>query len=383
MKILISTDQYEYQVSGVTSSVVLLRDELRRLGHEVRILALSPTYRSFEKDGDFFISSFHVPVYPDARMSLRRKGPLINKIIAWKPDIVHVQTEFSTRKLATRVIRELGIPFVVTCHTVYEDYIGYFCPSKRIGKYIIRRLSNRYYNPANALVVPSDKLRKTEQGYKVSCPITVIPTGIELDRFSRRISHEEKEQLLAKYGLTPGKTLVSVCRLAAEKNLDEIVSYMPALLRADPEVKLLIVGDGPHRSELEKHVREAGVEKNVVFAGMIDRYEVYKYYQAGDIFVCASTSESQGLTYVEALSSGLPLVCRRDDCLVGVLDNGKNGYQYETETEFVRGVMHILDDRELAHNMQLHSLENAEGFGAETFGRRMEQLYLDVLSGEI
>lgn len=102
MKILISTDQYEYQVSGVTSSVVLLRDELRRLGHEVRILALSPTYRSFEKDGDFFISSFHVPVYPDARMSLRRKGPLINKIIAWKPDIVHVQTEFSTRKLAQR-----------------------------------------------------------------------------------------------------------------------------------------------------------------------------------------------------------------------------------------------------------------------------------------
>lgn len=101
--------------------------------------------------------------------------------------------------------------------TVYEDYIGYFCPSKRIGKYIIRRLSNRYYNPANALVVPSDKLRKTEQGYKVSCPITVIPTGIELDRFSRRISHEEKEQLLAKYGLTPGKTLVSVCRLAAER----------------------------------------------------------------------------------------------------------------------------------------------------------------------
>ena len=383
MKILISTDQYEYQVSGVTSSVVLLRDELRRLGHEVRILALSPTYRSFEKNGDFFISSFHVPVYPDARMSLRRKGPLINKIIAWKPDIVHVQTEFSTRKLATRVIRELGIPFVVTCHTVYEDYIGYFCPSKRIGKYIIRRLSNRYYNPANALVVPSDKLRKTEQGYKVSCPITVIPTGIELDRFSRRISHEEKERLLAKYGLTPGKTLVSVCRLAAEKNLDEIVSYMPALLRADPEVKLLIVGDGPHRSELEKHVREAGVEKNVVFAGMIDRYEVYKYYQTGDIFVCASTSESQGLTYVEALSSGLPLVCRRDDCLVGVLDNGKNGYQYETETEFVRGVMHILDDRELAHNMQLHSLENAEGFGAETFVRRMEQLYLDVLSGEI
>ncbi len=383
MKILISTDQYEYQVSGVTSSVVLLRDELRRLGHEVRILALSPTYRSFEKNGDFFISSFHVPVYPDARLSLRRKGPLIKKIIAWKPDIVHVQTEFSTRKLATRVIRELGIPFVVTCHTVYEDYIGYFCPSKRIGRYIIRRLSNRYYNPASALVVPSDKLRRTEQGYNVSCPITVIPTGIELERFSRRISREEREQLLARYGLTAGKTIVSVCRLAAEKNLDEIVSYMPALLRADPEIKLLIVGDGPHRTELERHVGEVGAAKNVVFAGMINCTEVYKYYQTGDIFVCASTSESQGLTYVEALSSGLPLVCRRDDCLCGVLDDGENGYQYETETEFVRGVMRILSDRELAHDMQLRSLENAEAFGAETFGRRMEQLYLDVLSGEI
>ena len=157
---------------------------------------------------------------------------------------------------------------------------------------------------------------------------------------------------------------------------------MPALLRADPEIKLLIVGDGPHRAELERHVGEVGVTKNVVFAGMINRAEVYKYYQTGDIFVCASTSESQGLTYVEALSSGLPLVCRRDDCLCGVLDDGENGYQYETETEFVRGVMRILSDRELAHDMQLRSLENAEAFGAETFGRRMEQLYLDVLSGE-
>ena len=382
MKILISTDQYEYQISGVTSSVVLLRDELRRLGHEVRILALSPTYRSFEKDGDFYISSFHVPVYPDARLSLRRKGPLIKKIIAWKPDIVHVQTEFSTRKLATKVIRELGIPFVVTCHTVYEDYISYFCPSKRIGKYIIRRLSNRYYNPASALVVPSDKLRRTEQGYNISCPITVIPTGIELERFSQRISREEREQLIKRYDLTDGKTIVSVCRLAAEKNLDEIVGYMPALLRADPEIKFLIVGDGPHRAELERRVSDSGLEDSIVFTGMVNHAEVYKYYQVGDIFVCASTSESQGLTYVEALSSGLPLVCRRDDCLVGVLDGGKNGYAYETEEEFVRGVTRILSDRELAESMRLHSLENATAFGREAFGRRMEQLYLDVLEGE-
>ena len=117
---------------------------------------------------------------------------------------------------------------------------------------------------------------------------------------------------------------------------------------------------------------------------MIDRYEVYKYYQTGDIFVCASTSESQGLTYVEALSSGLPLVCRRDDCLVGVFRQREKRLSVRDRdrictwgscTSSTTASLHIICSF-IRSKMQ-------RGFGAETFGRRMEQLYLDVLSGEI
>ena len=244
MKILISTDEYEYQINGVTNSVVALRDELRKLGHDVRVLALSPNHKSYFKNNDYYISSVHVPIYPDARFSFKWNDKLLNDIVEWKPDIVHVQTEFSSRILANKVIRKLNVPFVMTCHGMYEDYIKYFCPSKKIGKKIIKRLSNKYYNSSKTLVVPSNKLKVKEIEYKIKCPIEIIPTGIELSKYQKKLSIKEKNEILDKLNLkNTNKYIVTVCRLGVEKNIDEILEYLPDLIKIDNEIKFIIVGD--------------------------------------------------------------------------------------------------------------------------------------------
>lgn len=380
MKILISTDEYEYQINGVTNSVVALRDELRELGHDVRILALSPNNKSFVKNNDYYISSIHVPIYPDARFSFKWHDKLLKDIVEWHPDIVHVQTEFSSRILANKVIKKLNIPYVMTCHGMYEDYIKYFCPSKKLGKFIIKKLSNKFYNSSKTLVVPSKKLKSKEEEYKIKCPIEIIPTGIELNKYQKKLSLKEKQQILKQLNLEDSnKYIVTVCRLGVEKNIDEILDYMPDLLKKDKQIKFIIVGDGPYKKNLKNKVNKLNLNNYVIFTGMIKPDEVYKYYQLGNIFVCASTSESQGLTYVEALANGLPMVCKKDECLEEIIDNGVNGFIFKNKDEFINSILKIINDKKLEEKMGKISFEKSNDFNKKEFGLKMEKLYKKIL----
>ena len=157
-----------------------------------------------------------------------------------------------------------------------------------------------------------------------------------------------------------------------EKQIDELLRGMKALLSKRQDVVLLIVGGGPARGSLEQLAKELGIERSVQFAGMVNPNEVADYYKLGDIFTCASTSETQGLTYIEAMASGLPLVCRKDPCLYGVLEEGGNGYSYESIGQFVSGVERLLDEKEIFENARQHSRKIAEEYGTKRFGKRVE-----------
>lgn len=380
MKILISSDVYEYQTSGATNSIIALRDELRKLGHDVRMLVLSPNGRSFFRNGSYYIASKPIPIYPGARISLRVHDKLMREIIEWRPDIVHAQTEFSSKILANRIVKVLNIPLVITCHALYEDYTKYFCPSRTLGKKIIKIMSNKIYNPAKTLIVPSDKLKIVEEGYGIRCPIEIIPSGINLDIYKKRLSTKEKVKILSELGLqNSNKYLVTVCRLAAEKNIDELLRYLPTLIKRDKDIKLIIVGDGPYKTKLVKEINKLNISDHVVFTGAVSGDEIYKYYQLGNIFVSASTSETQGLTYIEALASGMPMVCKKDKCLDGVIEKGANGFVFENETEFTEGVLSIFNNKVLMSKMHKSSLEKSDDFSKEEFGLRVESLYKKIL----
>lgn len=154
---------------------------------------------------------------------------------------------------------------------------------------------------------------------------------------------------------------------------------MKNLLIKDNNLVLLIVGDGPFRKELEKKAKEISIDENVIFTGMINPKDIHKYYKLGDIFVSASQSETQGLTYLEALASGLPAVCKEDLCLRKVIINSYNGFLYKNSNEYLEAIEIILNDNNLYKRMSHNARKVVEEYSEKSFGRQVESIYLNQL----
>ena len=378
MKILVASDSYK-QINGVSNSVSMLVQGLREKGHQVKVLSLSADRTSYKDGDDYYIASVDARIYPDMRISVARWDDLIDELVSWKPDIAHIQTEFSANYLAMRVVKKCRIPYVMTSHTNYEEFLKNQKFNAMLSRILTREFERIVYGKANALIVPSFKVQELVELYKVSCPVVVIPTGIELKDVL--LPKEEKAALLRQYGVKDnGKVLVSVSRISKEKNIDELIGFMPALLEKDPEITLLIVGGGPHLEKLREKVEKLDLQDSVRFTGMIPSDEVNRYYRLGDIFVSGSTFETQGLTYLEALANALPLVCREDKCLINIISEGKNGFTYTDEETYVRHILTILHDRELQQEMAEESERKSYRFSKDVFIGSVEELYEDVIA---
>ena len=377
MKVLITTDWYEPVINGVVTSVMNLSRKLRERGHEVKILTLSRTCHSYIEGDVIYAGSIGMGcIYPQARVKIPTvAGDYMEMLLDWKPDIVHSQCEFSTFFLAKKIASELHIPIVHTYHTVYEDYTHYFSPQKAWGRNIVQLMTRKLANAVETLIAPSDKIRKILEGYQVSCPVEIIPSGISLEKYQACKEEDWREKIRAQLGIPQDAlVLVYVGRMAKEKNIEELLEYQQEAEKYG--VILLLVGDGPHLPELKKKAEELKVTEHVIFTGMIAPEEVGHYYQAGDLFVSASTSETQGMTYAEALAGGIPLLCRRDGCLEQVVTNGENGWQYDDREDFLGRIREWKGMSEDAKSrMQDKAGDSAEEFSSGNFVGRVEKIY--------
>lgn len=377
MKILITTDVFMPTVNGVVTSVLILYEQLKKQGHEVRILTLSNNRKSKRDRDVYYIGAVPALLYPNARMTIRIHHRYISELINWKPDIIHTQTEFSTYFFARKIAKKLNIPMVHTYHTMYEDYAHYFVKNKRLGRICVAAYSRLLLSKAEAVVIPTQKVQNVLEKYGVHKEMLRIPTGIPLTRFSNILPESKKLEMKESLHIQKDDcVLVTIGRLGKEKNVQELIKFMKSLIQLKSNVKLLIVGDGPYRRDLEAEVSLLGLEQVVLFAGMVSPDKVPDYYQLGDVFVNASTTETQGLTYIEAMASGLPLLCRRDECLTGVIDQCWNGFMYETEKEFIEYVTTIIDNPICKQQMMENAKEKSKEYAAENFSAAIEKAYL-------
>ena len=382
MKVLITTDLYTTNTNGVVTSVHNLMEELERKGHEVRVLTVSERLRSHKEKNVYYIKSVPLgAVYPDVRMPISYRHRYLRELIAWKPDVIHSQCECFTYQFAGYISKKTHAPIVHTYHTLYEQYVTYVFPSQRIGAYFVGVLSRLRLRKAEAIVAPTQKVESVLKTYGIRNPIHVIPSGIALEQHKERISPEERQAQRSALGIPQDHTvLLNLGRLGTEKNLTELIQLFALALRHQDTLTLLIVGDGPAKNELEELAQNLGIRERVIFTGMVDPTEVHKYYQLGDVFVSASTSETQGLTYIEAAANGLPLLCRRDPCLDGVLVEGKNGSEYEAEQEFCDLLDTILNNPGWYHDASLSSAQIASEYDKNQFADKIEDVYKAVLS---
>ncbi|MFI3215054.1 MAG: glycosyltransferase family 4 protein [Eubacteriales bacterium] len=336
MKILIASDFYKPTINGVVTSILNLKEGLELLGHEVRVLTLSTSIKTYEEDGVYYISSINAEkIYPDARFTIPNKKKAIEDIIEWGPDVIHTQNEFSTFFMARIIAKELSIPIVHTYHTVYTDYTHYFFKSKKVGKTVVLICTKLLGRSVSTIIAPTEKIYKILKRYGVKCPVTTIPSGISLENFYVEIDKKECEEIKRNLRIPENHlTLLSVSRIGREKRVDELIQYMKRL--KGENISLVIVGDGPEREKLQRLVKKSGLSNQVKFTGMIAPSQVPTYYKMADLFVSASTSEAQGLTYIESLAAGTPILCKQDDCLDGVLEEMKNGYAFINEAEFLQ-----------------------------------------------
>lgn len=375
MKILITTDYYLPAVNGVVTSVVNLKKELEHRGHDVRILTLSPNHHSYIENDVYYIGSLDISwFYPNTRFKLHLRRHILTDIQNWKPDIVHSQCEFSTYSYAKKISRHCKAPLIHTYHTVYEDYTHYFCPSKRLGKNLVSMFSRHILDSTDLVIAPSQKVDNLLKDYHVHTPISVVPTGIDIDRFaaipvSNMIQLKKKQFGISEYDLT----LLYIGRLAKEKNLRELLSMVAKI--NDLPVKLLIVGDGPDRHDLEEFCKVPELRDKVSFVGMIAPSQVNVYYHLGDVFVNTSTSETQGLTYIEAMAAGLPMLCKKDRCLDDLIIDGCNGWQFTSEAEFEDRVRYLYFNSSLRREMGDFSATHVRKFSTQHFAEHMEELY--------
>ncbi|MGN0907922.1 MAG: glycosyltransferase, partial [Bullifex sp.] len=353
---------------------------LERKGHDVKVLTLSESVSTHIKDNVIYIGSMSMDrIYPDIRVKHPVNRRFIQDLIDWKPDVIHTNTEFSTYKLAKDISRKTNAPMIHTYHTDYEDYVHYLALSKKMGKPIVKAYIKHVTSYMQAIIAPTEKTKLQLQGYGIKKKIIVIPTGLDLTKYNAPVSEEETEMMRKRHGIRKDvPTLIFVGRLGKEKNLLEVINYLSDYREHD--YQFLIVGDGPDRKTIEQQIATTGLAPKTVFTGMVSQDDIAKYYRLGSIFVSASQSETQGLTYIEALSSGLPLLCKKDECLDNVLLEGETGWSFTCEEEFKKHLTYFIEHPEEGMKMRTRAKEFADtNFSSDAFASRVLEIYEDAV----
>lgn len=379
MKIGLFTDTYFPQVSGVATSIKTLRDQLIAQGHQVYIFTTTDPHAESpaDEEGIYRFPSVPFVSFTDRRITFAGWVKVLRIAKKLNLDIVHNQTEFSLGAMGKMVARELDIPCLHTYHTMYQDYLHYIANGHVLRPKDVAKLAHLYLKNMDGVIAPSERVLHTLESYDVKAPIRVIPTGVNLQLYGQDDSQETLEQLRAHWGYTE-KTpvLLSLSRLAFEKNIQTLINAMPDILAKEARAQLLIVGDGPARHSLERQVNEMHLNEHVQFAGQVDNDKVHYYYKMANVFVSASDSESQGLTYDEALASDLPIVVMRSPYTDELIDDPAIGLSFQSRAGLVNGALRYLhnppsEEARSKRQAKLHDIS------AEFFGQRVVKFYHD------
>ena len=379
MRIGLFTDTYFPQVSGVATSIRTLKTELEKLGHKVFIFTTTDKDVNRYEDWQIIrIPSVPFFAFKDRRVAYRGFSNALEIARQYQLDIIHTQTEFSLGLLGIWIAKELRIPVVHTYHTQYEDYVHYLAKGMVIRPSMVKYIVRGFMSDLDGVICPSEIVYDLLVGYKIKAEKRVIPTGIDLAKFDRpELLREDIKKLRFKLGIAEDEVmLLSLSRISYETNIQAIVEALPMVLEENAKVKLVIVGDGPYAEDLKALVAQLHIEDSVIFTGMIAPSDTALYYKAADFFISASTSETQGLTYLESLASGTPIIAHGNPYLDNVISDKTFGTLYYESRDLAGAILEAIlatpdmDEKKLADKLYEISAEN--------FGRRIYEFYLDL-----
>lgn len=372
MNIGFFTDTYFPQVSGVSTSVKLLRDELVRQGHNVIIFTTTDPAAKPEI-GVVRLPSIPFINYDDRRIAYSGFDRCLKIARQNELDIVHTHTEFSLGMAGKYVASRMKIPNVHTYHTMYENYTHYILQGHLIHASHVRYLSKLYCNQTQGIITPSKLTHDTLRNYGISEKIEIIPTGVKIPLYS----DENRVQVREELGLAPSDiVLLSLSRVSKEKKIDEVIAAFPEIKEKVPNVRLVIAGDGPILDDLKQISKERNL--GIIFVGGVEHDQVDRYYQMADLYINASDSESQGLTYLEAFANRLPIIARRNPYLESIMPNENFGALFDDENTLVETALDFLQKKE-TQTLQVIDQKQLRKLSSEYFGECVAGFYQEVI----
>ncbi|MGB4984629.1 MAG: RecX family transcriptional regulator, partial [Erysipelotrichaceae bacterium] len=307
----------------------------------------------------------------------------INDIKEMNLDIIHVHSEFGIGLYARIMAKMFNIPIISTYHTTYEDYTHYINflhidAMEGIAKKTFYHISKFAANTTMAIITPSQKTKDLLRSYGIEKPIHVIPTGINLEKFKLHDDTlENVKKLKEKYHLTNEIVLLFVGRLAIEKDVETLLKGF-ALLPDNANFKFVIVGGGPNSDSLQQLAQNLNIKDKVIFTGKIPSADIATYYHLADVFASASTTETQGITFIEALSSGLCVLAKDKEVVSDLVYEGKTGFIFNDSQEFCDKLLQfgaIEDKKALVNNC----LEVVNNYDLDHFYHNIINLYTNII----
>ena len=389
MRIGLFSDTYLPEVNGVATSTATLKNELEKHGHTVYVVTTKVGLGKYEwEDNILRLAGIELKFLYGYSLTSPIHLNAYNEIKKLDLDLIHVQTEFGVGIFAYICAASLNIPIVSTYHTTYEDYTHYvnFINSKTVdkaAKNLVAKLSKLYGDNSTQVITPSEKTKQMLLGYGVKSDIYVVPTGLDIKRFDPAITSEQrKQELRASMNIAMDDCLiVFVGRIAEEKSIDIVIKAFSYLKGVNDKIKLVIVGGGPQVEQLQQLAKELDVSDRVIFAGKKPQSEVPAYYHFADAFVSASLTETQGMTYVEALASGLMVFARYDKVLDDLLIDGQTGYFFEDSKDLADKLDAFSRfSKEEKINRRTMCIEQAKPYDQDIFYEKIMQVYQKAIA---
>ena len=382
MRIALFTETYLPYISGVVTHVKLLKDGLEKLGHTVLVVAADPdTRHHYIRDGVLHCPAKTLKRIYDYGLAAPYSRRRLKMIREFNPDIIHIHTEFGVGLSAIHIAKALRVPLVYTLHTMYDEYIYYIAPRQLVP--MMTRISHRYFRlfakRATEITGPSQKCTEYIQNdCKLDRSVNVIPNPVELDKFQpENITEEQKIAFRKKYGIADDEMLICFCgRIGREKSVDVLLDYWAETVKPEDRMRLIIIGDGPCKQELEEQASRLGISNMVTFTGSVPNNELPPYYASCDLYVTASLSDTNSISMLEAMATGLPVVHRYDKLNEGQVRTGVNGYIYYDAKEMYQVFKEYQQkSAEEKRIMELSVRESVKQAGSENLANYLLTVY--------
>jgi 1,2-diacylglycerol 3-alpha-glucosyltransferase len=330
MKVAIFTDTYLPTMDGVVTSILTSKRALKAKGHDVLVFAPYDE-KSPKEDDTVYCKARKFSMYPGYRMAsfLPRE---LDRLKDFDPDVIHAHGIAGMCIKSLWLSKDLDIPAVLTFHTMVTDAVDLYSPLelnpeflKRVVKIYLRTAIQRY----DIVIIPAASIRSEIEEIAPNLKnVEIVPTGVDTGRFRPDL---DCRGILDRWNLHGNKIILSVGRVAEEKNLDVIIEALPVVKKEFPEVKLLVVGEGPAIPKYKALVKSKGIDNDVVFTGFVPKEELPQYYGCCHLFATASTFETQGLVILEAMASGKIVVGARYRAIPEYVIDGETGFLFEPD----------------------------------------------------